>query len=145
MYKVYQVQMNDTLEKIAETTGTTAQELANLNGLKEITVGQLLVVPNQERVFDIYTVVKGDNMYELSKKFNLDLGNLLKLNGLDKDDYIYPGQEILIPREGILTYVTEEEETLDGVADKLGVNRNDLLDQNKTVYLTPDQLIIYRK
>jgi LysM repeat protein len=70
---------------------------------------------------------------------------LIKLNGLDKDDYIYPGQEILIPNENVRIYITEEGSTLRDAASKLGDDVNSILMQNDTIYLQPDQLIIYKK
>ncbi len=70
---------------------------------------------------------------------------MIKLNGLDKDDYIYPGQEILIPNENVRIYITEEGSTLRDAASKLGDDVNSILMQNDTIYLQPDQLIIYKK
>ncbi|MEG2321942.1 MAG: LysM peptidoglycan-binding domain-containing protein [Bacilli bacterium] len=145
MYRVYQVQNGDTIESIAKKVDMSVKELTDLNGLTNtVTVGQLLVIPNKDTVFDVYKVVVGDNLYEIAKKFNVSLVDLVKLNGLNKDDYIYAGQEILVPRKGVFIYITNNEETLKSVALKLGVNETDLIAQNQTLYLLPDQLIIHR-
>ena len=63
----------------------------------------------------------------------------------DKDDYIYPGQEILIPNENVEIYITEEGSTLNDAVARLGTDINNILRQNDTIYLLPDQLIIYKK
>jgi len=93
----------------------------------------------------MYVVVKGDNIYEIARNNNVGYEELLKINGLDKDDYIYPGQQILIPKNNISLYVTNENETLSDVANKLGISEMELIENNKTIYLFPEQLIIYRK
>lgn len=146
MYKVYQVQSGETIDNLSQRLGIRSQDLIDMNGLTgPITPGQLLVIPNQNSMFDTYTVVKGDNMYEIARRYNIDYNNLLKLNGLDKDDFIYPNQQILIPKNDISVYVTDENETLNDVANKLGVTVMDLINQNETIYLIPDQLITYRR
>lgn len=145
MYRVYQVEIGDTIESIATRAGMSPQELSNLNGLTgEVSVGQLIVVPNRETFFETYTIKQGDNMYDIAKRYNVNLDDLLKLNGLEKNEYIHPGQQILIPSEGVSIYITNENETLDQVATKLGINPVDILAENQTIYLMPDQLIIYR-
>lgn len=143
MYKVYQVQGGDTLNSIAQKVGISTMELMNLNSVSDITPGEFLVVPNQDNIFETYTVQKGDNPYEIARKNNIRLEDLLVINGLDKDDYIYPGQEILIPKEDYLVYITQEE-TLNEVANKLGKSQMDIISQNENIYLLPEQLIIYR-
>lgn len=144
MYKVYQVQGGETIESIAQKLSISPTELINLNSLfDQVVPGQLLVIPNQDGMYENYIVQKGDNMYEIARKNNISLEDLLKINGLNKDDYIYPGQNILIPKDGYSIYITKEE-SLNDIANKLGLNPNDIINQNETLYLLPDQLIIYR-
>ena len=66
------------------------------------------------------------------------------INGLNENDYIYPGQEILVPNEGVSIYVTEND-TLRDVASKLGLSEEEIVKQNETLYLLPEQIIIYKK
>ena len=42
-------------------------------------------------------------------------------------------------------YVTQLGDTLDAVAIKLGSSKETLIEENKTIYLLPEQLIVYRK
>ena len=41
-------------------------------------------------------------------------------------------------------YITENGDTITSVAEKLNVNVLDLLNQNETLYLEDDQMIIYK-
>lgn len=146
MYRVYQVQNGDTVETIASKLGIDANTIIDLNGLtSEVVTGQFLVVPNQQTVFTTYKVNAGDSVYSIAQKFNSNVDDILKLNGLNKDDYIYPNQELLVPKEGVSIYIVKEQETISDVARKLNVDPIALLGQNETIYLMPDQLIIYRK
>lgn len=144
MYRVYQVEQNDTIEQIANKFGITPNELISINSFTSISPGQFIVVPTN-KVFDTYIVKKGDNAYEIARKYNIDLNSLLKLNGLDKDDYIYPDQELLIPRNNLTVYITEENDTIKNVLDKLNLSINELLEENKELYLVADQLIVKTK
>ena len=94
--------------------------------------------------FNYYTIEKGDNLYAIAMKNNTNVKNLLLINGLNENDYIYPGQEILVPNEGVNIYVTEND-TLRDVASKLGLSEEEIIKQNETLYLLPEQIIIYKK
>jgi len=146
MYRVYQVKNGDTISKIAESLNISSQELINLNSLNnEVTPGQLIVVPNQNTIFESYTVVKGDNLYDIARRYNISVEDLISLNGIDSDDYIYPGESILVPKNDIDVYITKESETITDLSNKLGVGLMDIVSQNEKIYLLPEQLIIYRK
>ena len=144
MYKVYRVENGETIESIADKLNISKTYLMDLNSLfGEVKEGDLIVIPNQNSIFESYIVKKGDNLYEISKKVNVDIEDLLKINGLDKDEYIYPGQEILIPKEGYSLYITKEEHIKD-IAEKLGLTPSDIVSQNEYLNILPEQLIIYR-
>ena len=57
-------------------------------------------------------------------------------------DYIYPDQEILIPKSNYSYYVTKDGDTIDIVANKFNVNGQQLLSTNETIYLLPGQLLV---
>lgn len=150
MYKVYQVQNEDTLASVASKLGISVTNLASLNGLMVSAVlvpGQYIIIPNNSgnEYFDMYLIQKGDTIYELARKYNTDPSSLLRLNGLSNTDIIYPGDEILVPKSGVSFYVTGNDDTLDMVTNKLGVTASDLARQNRIIYLTNDQLIVTRR
>lgn len=148
MYKIYKVNAGDSLESIASSYGLTARELMDINGImanQALVPGALIVVPaKNDNMFMKYVVRKGDNLYSIAQRYNTTAQQLLKLNGLSENDYIYPDEEILVPRSNMKFYVTAEDDTLNKVIDGLGVSPSTLVEQNKEIYLVPDQLIIYR-
>ena len=66
------------------------------------------------------------------------------MNGLEINDYIYPNQEILIPKSGYSYYITKEGDTLETVADTFKVTKNKLLENNPTIYLLAGQIMTKR-
>lgn len=146
MYKVYRIEFGDTIDDIIKKSGSTMEELINLNGEFEVIPGNYIVIPNNKnQLFDIYKVKSGDNMFSLSQKYDIDINDLLALNGLNKDDYIYPNQEILVPNSNLKVYITKNDDTIKGIIEKLRINIEDIINQNDKIYLLPDQLIIYKK
>jgi LysM repeat protein len=88
-----------------------------------------------------YTVKKGDTLNELSKRFNITVGELKKINGL-KRDKIYIGSIIFIPdsvseldhaiihKSNNKEYTVIEGDVLLEIADKFGVPINDIKTAN---------------
>lgn len=149
MYKIYKVLKGETLEDIAKKFNTTVTELNRINAsdlMNKIKEGDFIVVPMQRGAFfDVYTVKKGDNMYAIAKAYGANETDLLKLNGLDKDDYIYPNEEILVPKKGVHFYITNEGDTMNIAAEKLDVRPGQILLQNENVYLLPEQLLVFKE
>lgn len=148
MYKIYQVVSGDTIEVISSKFGISPSDLANLNGIdlnSNLKVGSYIVVPKGEEMFNKYVVQKGDNMYEIARIYDINPIELIKLNGLNNSDVIYPGDEILIPRASTGFYVTETGDTLNEVLNKLNLSLEELIGQNQNIFLVSDQLIVYRK
>lgn len=149
MYEVYQIKDGDTIDSIAKNYGTTAGVLKQINGNYSdsyIKSGNQIVVPIEKvQPYQYYTVKKGDNMYEIAKSNDVDYTLLLQINGLDEGDYIYPNQTILIPKKGIKIYMTKNNDTLDLVANKMGVSLDELVRNNKNIYLRDEQILIFTK
>lgn len=148
MYKIYIVEFGDTVGKIAEKFDVSVDVLEKINGpINNLVPGMQIVVPNNSAnlPFSNYVVEKGDNVYDIARKNNVNYQDLLMINGLDENDYIYPGQQILIPKPGYGIYITEGNETINGVAGRIGIQPNEIISQNGSLYLMPNQLIIYKK
>ena len=110
--------------------------------------GDYIVVPkvqNENPYFREYVVKKGDSIYGIARANNISPSQLLRLNGLNDTDIIYPDQKIMLPRNGVSFYITESDDTLNDVTKGLNVSANELARQNGTIYLTNDQLIVYKK
>ena len=146
MFEKYVVNFDDDFESIALKFQTTVDVLKDINNLdfdSQLRVGSEIVVPKvKDKYFDYYVIEKGDNLYQISLKYNINPELLASINGLEMDDYIYPGQELLIPKSGYSYYITTLGDTLDIVANRFKISKNDLLKDNETIYLIPDQLLV---
>lgn len=149
MFRIYTVQTGDTVDSIASKLGINPDFLRAINGLtanNTLKENDQIIVPYKEDVwYDTYKIKQGDNMYQIAQKFNVSLDDLLLLNGLNKTDYVYPNQEILVPKPEIGIYITKEGDSIEEVGKKLNIPTADMLIKNRTIYLVPDQLILYQK
>ena len=149
MYKIYQVEYGDTIDKVASKTGTTSNNIKDINGISsdsDLVVGNLIIVPKENDIlFQNYKVKQGDSIYSIARIYNVDPNTLLLLNGLNKNDYIYPNQEITVPMQGVTVYVTKQGDTIDMIINNLAIDANNLNKQNKRIFVTEDQLIVNKK
>lgn len=156
MYQVYQVLVGETIESIANKLNITADELRRLNGIGDnaiIRQGSYIIIPGNmnnnmngydnnmngfnDNGYKKYIVKQGDNMYAIARDNDVDFKTLLSLNGINENDYIYPNQEIIIPTRK--TYVTNNNDTVKEVLDKLNID----IDKLGDLYLMEDQVIFY--
>lgn len=151
MYTIYQVQSGDTLASIANKYGIPMNDLSSINGIMmgtNLNPGDYIVVPkmnNENLYFARYTIKDGDTLYSIARRYSIDPKYLLRLNGLNENDIIYSGDYIFVPREGVKFYITGMDNTLNDVTKSLGATPDEIASQNNTIYLTNDQLFVYRK
>ena len=95
----YQVKKGDTLYQIAKNNNTSVAQLKKLNNLSSntLTIGQTLLIPSPKEEYFIYTVVKGDTLYQIAKKNNTTIDEIKKLNNLTTNT-LKIDQKIKIPR-----------------------------------------------
>ena len=148
MFDRYIVQNGDNLEIIARKFNTSVEMIKDINNIdynSYLRAGSEIIVPKvKEKYFDYYVVEKGDNLYQIGLKYNINPELLANLNGLNMEDYIYPGQEILIPKNGYSYYITMEGDTLDIVANRFKASKDKIMNENETIYLMPGQLLVNR-
>ncbi len=146
MYDKYSIKNGETLETLAKKFNTKVDVLKSINNIyydEQIRAGMDVIVPkNEENYFNYYVIEEGDTLYEIGRKYNIHPELLASLNGLDMEDYIYPNQEILIPKSGYSYYITKEGDTLDTVATTFKITRDQLLDNNETIYLLAGQILV---
>ncbi len=99
---------------------------------------------NDNNYFTYYTIEKGDNLYEIARKYNINPKLLAAVNGIKDNEYIYPNQELLIPKSGYSYYITGEGDTLKSVAGAFQTNMDNMLRMNDTIYLLPEQILVYK-
>ncbi|MBQ7141071.1 MAG: LysM peptidoglycan-binding domain-containing protein [Bacilli bacterium] len=149
MYGIYIVKDNDTIESIANKYNISVEQLYEINGFEPMSVlevGQRVIVPMiKPELFEYYAIKKGDTLYKLGELFKINPEKLAEINGLNTNEYIYEGQILIIPKEGVEITITKEGDTIDGLSKKLGTNSFGLLLQNPNIYVLPEQLITYKK
>ena len=96
----------------------------------------------ENEYYEYYTIKSGDNLYQISRKYNINPELLASLNGLNMNDYIYPSQTIMIPKSGYSYYLTKDGDTIDTVANTFGISVENLLSNNKILYLLDGQLLV---
>jgi membrane-bound lytic murein transglycosylase D len=96
------VRPGDTLAAIAASNGLTVAALRELNDLPR---NANLIRPGQKlRVGDLraaapagHVVARGETLSSIARRYGVHLIDLLRLNTLDLDAVILPGQTLLIP------------------------------------------------
>ncbi len=99
----YKVKKGDTLSGIAKRYGVSVQELVNVNNIKNpnlIYVGQILIIPTPLNINDLnhtlYTVRPGNSLYQIAKKYNTTIAQIVRLNRISNPNLIYAGQILRI-------------------------------------------------
>ena len=54
-----------------------------------------------------------------------------------------PNQTLIIPREGINLYLTNNNDTINSVLEKSGVSLNELINNNENIYLREEQILVF--
>ena len=149
MFDTYIIKNGDTLENIARSYNISKEYLIDINNLyyiDDFKEGRELIVPKVNDVyFNTYTIEKGDTLYSIARKYNINPDLLSSLNGIDKNEYIYPNQEIMVPKDNYIYYITAKGDTLSTVVNAFKTTNEKLLSENKTIYLLPEQLIVLKK
>lgn len=98
---IYIVQKGDTLNKIAGTYGTTAIAIAKENNIQNINliyVGQRLIIPTNRYDLNhtLYKIKWGDTLWSISRRYNVPIATLVRLNRIQNPNLIYAGQTLRI-------------------------------------------------
>ncbi|HHW69242.1 MAG TPA: LysM peptidoglycan-binding domain-containing protein, partial [Tenericutes bacterium] len=121
----YVVKSGDSLYSIAQKYGITVDELKRANNLTSntLSIGQTLIIPTAETppISDYinYTVVSGDSLYSIAKKYNTTVDELIGFNSL-QNTLLNPGQILKIPVPG--TTVDEPQQNYINYTVKSGDN-----------------------
>ena len=132
----YIVKSGDSLYKIANQYNTTVNELKQLNNLSSnlLSIGQVLKIPTKTTTeptdnYTTYTVVKGDNLYAIARKFNTTQNDIMKLNNLSSN-LLSIGQVLKIPTISSKTYTVQKGDSLYSIAKKFNTTVNEIKTKN---------------
>ena len=96
-------------------------------------------------LYDTYIIKKGDTLFAISKRYNINPELLSLVNGLNMNDYIYEGQELLIPKSGYSYYFTKSGDNLNDILSLFNVSYNDFNRVNNKIMLEEGQLFAYKR
>ena len=98
----YTIKLGDTLYSIAKKYDTTVDKIKQLNNLTSntLSIGQQLQIPTTSFIETptttvTYTVIPGDTLYSIARKFNTTVNNIKSLNNLS-NNLLVVGQQLLI-------------------------------------------------
>ena len=108
--KIHIVKTGDTISSISKTYSISKDLIIKLNKLKNenyIYVGQNLIIsestensPKQLGLINNYHIVQiGENLTDISSKYNLNLGYLIKINNLNNPDSIEVGEKLFLGKK----------------------------------------------
>lgn len=159
MNNTYVVQSGDTLYGISRQFNTSVQKLRELNNLSDdniVPLQVLIVAKNDENNPSecvIYTVVKGDNLYSIAKKYDTTVDAIKRYNNLTSNN-LSIGQRIRIPcymddsdnttMPDYVNYTVQAGDSLYSIANKFGTTVDKIKKDNnlKTDALSIGQVLI---
>lgn len=143
----YTVKAGDTLWSIARRFNTTVEDLMKYNNLSSdiITVGTILTIPTTTDSSinlnsNLYVVKAGDTLWNIAKRYNTTVENLMMMNNL-KTDLITIGQRLMVPNKNV--YVVKAGDTLWNIAKRYNTTVENLMMLNNlnTDLIKPGQII----
>ncbi len=110
----YRVRRGDSLWSISRRFGLSLEQLTALNAIRAdstLSIGRILTLrgPAKRRGTalaknsagsgdtSLFRVRKGDNLWEIARRFDTDVKALRRANCLARGQVIYPGDRIIIP------------------------------------------------
>ena len=135
--KIHIVKSGDTLSRIAKLYSINKDLIIKLNKLKDenyIFVGQNLIISEStenltkqsDLINSYHTVQTGENLTEISNKYDLKVIDLIEINNLNNPDSIKVGQKLVIRTKNAIN--SENYETTENKKN------NDLLELDKKIY-----------
>lgn len=174
-WQQYTVKSGDSLSKIAKQFDTSSDSIKTLNKLPNntIRIGQQLFVPLSNGEIDnnllsgpmriaannkanrktTHTVVSGDSLWKIGRKYKVSTKDLMKWNKLNKNSTLRLGQKLTVYQttsstiagnvtERTITYKVRKGDSLARIAGRYKVSVSDIMKWNgltKNQYIQPGQ------
>ena len=137
---IYTVEKGDTLYSIANRYNVTVDDLISSNNLEttSLSIGQKLIIPTttlkpQPSIPSTYTVIPGDTLYSIAKRFNTTVDELKYLNNLTSNT-LSIGEILSIPGNTLNnTYVVQPGDNLYKIANNYNKTVTTLKEINNLV------------
>jgi LysM repeat protein len=135
--KIHIVKTGDTISSISKTYSIKKDLIIKLNKLKDenyIYVGQNLIISESNEkiskqlvLMNNYHIVQiGENLTDISSKYNLNIGYLKEINNLKNPDSLKVGQKLFLSRNDL-----SNSENFEIISKK---KNNELIDLDKQIY-----------
>ena len=135
--KIHIVKSGDTISSISKFYSINKDLIIRLNNLKDenyIFVGQNLIISKstenptkQSDLINNYHIIQtGENLTDISSKYNLKIIDLIKINNLNNPDSIKVGQKLIIRKKNSIN--SENHKTTENKKN------NELLELDKKIY-----------
>ena len=135
--KIHIVKSGDTISSISKFYSINKNLIIKLNNLKDenyIFVGQNLIISEStenltkqsDLIKNYHLVQTGENLTEISNKYNLKVIDLIEINNLNNPDSIKVGQKLIIRKRNTIN--SEHYETTENKKN------NDLLELDRKIY-----------
>ena len=133
----YIVESGDTLSSIANRFNTTVNDLIEYNNLPTtiLTIGQVLNIPNSSASNILYTVKRGDTLYQIANSYGTTVNAIRELNNLTSNT-LSIGQQLYIPQSttieetDFVVYQVKPGDTLYAISKEYGTNPDAIKDYN---------------
>ena len=142
--ETYTVVAGDTLYLIARRYNTTVDAIKSFNNLTSdvLQIGQVLKIPTDvDDGYIRYTVVSGDTLYTIARRYGTTVDMIKSLNNLTSD-ILQIGQILAIPtssQDTYINYIVESGDTLYTIARRYNTSIDTIKSLNN---LTSDILMI---
>jgi LysM repeat protein len=128
--------------------------LNNLNS-SLLLIGQELLIPTDNSItetnYPVYTVVSGDTLYSISKRYNVNVDSIKALNNL-KSNLLMVGQRLQIPLDEVTSsnfvYTVKKGDTLYSISNSYNTTVDKIMslnNLNSTLLLIGQELLIPKK
>lgn len=137
---VHTVSSGESLWSIAQKHHIDVETLAKINGIKNtqvITVGTKLKLSSVKVTPRTYTVRSGESLWTIARKFNMDVKDLARINGISNTEMIKVGMKLKLDSVS-QKYKVKSGESLWSISQKFGVKYTELIQYNNL--RNPDQI-----
>ena len=151
----------DSLWKLAKKYDTEVRIIKEINYIDNdlLSISDTLLIPlsksksNNFIPYEMHIVSEGDTLWDISKKYNIEISDLVRLNSLNKNSYLKLGQQLTIGNKNIhrnieskkrtILYSVKQGDNLYRISDLFDVTVESIKEINnfQTAELMPGQII----
>ncbi|MGC9325111.1 MAG: LysM peptidoglycan-binding domain-containing protein, partial [Desulfomonilia bacterium] len=165
-YIQHTISQGDTLSHLAKKYNTSSRMIARINRMSVgdiLHLGRVLIIPYGTTRSTVpskhtHTVAKGETLKSISKRYGIEIQDLVEMNRIEDPDTIYPDMVLSIPPKGqprssflarSTQYRVKKGDTLWGISKQFEVSTGDIIRWNQlrpTAQIYPgDKLTIYHR